>query len=160
MTNTASEGYNKCWDGVFPFGEEDESFFASVKAIAILLDRNIVVLYGGWSVCSSMCVVTEWPRGGLCQVGFMISQLQTHPCLPCHVMMELDSADYIYSLPAGLVLGSAEKTIEGLEVRKSRKGCLSFCALLPMGHWEGGCEMDTGRHTTAERALPFSEDTS
>lgn len=111
-------------------------------------------------MCSSMCVVTEWPRGGLCQLGFMTSQLQTHPCLPCFVMMELDSADYIYLLPAGLVLGSAEKTIEGLEGRKSRKGCLSFCALLPMGHGEGGCEMDAGTQTTAERALPFSEDTS
>ena len=111
-------------------------------------------------MCSSIFAVTEWPRGGLCHLGFMTSQLQTHPCLPCFVMMELDSADYIYPLPAGLVSGSAEKTIEGLEGRKSRKGCLSFCALLPMGHREGGCEMDSGTHTTAECALPFSEDTS
>lgn len=69
-------------------------------------------------MCSCIFVVTEWPRGGLCQLGFMTSQLQTHPCLPCFVMMELDSADYIYPLPAGLVLGSAEKTIEGLEGRR------------------------------------------
>ena len=27
-------------------------------------------------------------------------------------MMELDSADYIYPVPAGLVLGSPEKTLE------------------------------------------------
>ena len=75
-------------------------------------------------------------------------------------MMELDSAYYIYPLPAGLVLGSAEKTIEGLEGRKCRTGCLSFCALLPTEHGEGGCEMDAGTHTTAECALHFSEDTS
>lgn len=111
-------------------------------------------------MCSCIFVVTEWPRGGLCQLGFMTSQLQTHPCLPCFVMMELDSADYIYPLPAGLVSGSAEKTIEGLEGRRVGRDAYPSVLCFPWDIKKVGVKWTLAHIPQLNVLCRFSEDTS
>lgn len=87
-------------------------------------------------------------RGRLCQL-YIASQLQTHICLPCFVMI-----DYMCPLPGDLISSSPEKTLEGHgRAERAERGFLAyvFCFL-----WDSERSVWSGHSSMHRSWMPFA----
>ena len=74
-------------------------------------------------------------RGRLCQL-YIASQLQTHTCLPCFVMIEIDCWLHVSFARLLDIILSWENPGGTLESRKSRERFFCLCVLFSMGLWK------------------------